>query len=153
MPRAFTWFPAPARDGSHRRDVGRILFWKRTRPHTPEEKHQGVSTSPWTPNDTKAGDLGLRLWKPIPKGTRARLAFAPQRPGKQPESTVTATRFSALAGRQSCHFPESTLLYPPMVALWCFPLWKLLPETGDGAGKTNPQGDEGRETRIKQETN
>ena len=32
------------------------------------------------------------------------------------------------------------------------PLWKPLPETRDGAGKTNPQGDEGRETRIKPET-
>ena len=32
------------------------------------------------------------------------------------------------------------------------PLWKPLPETRDGAGKTNPQGDEGRETRIKQKT-
>ena len=32
------------------------------------------------------------------------------------------------------------------------PLWKPLPETRDGAGKINPQGDEGRETRIKQKT-
>ena len=32
------------------------------------------------------------------------------------------------------------------------PLWKPLPETRDGAGKTSPQGDEGRETRIKQKT-
>ena len=60
----------PARGGSHRKDVGRILFWKRTRPTPPEEKHQGVSTSPWTPNDTKAGGLGPRLWKPTPKGTK-----------------------------------------------------------------------------------
>ena len=32
------------------------------------------------------------------------------------------------------------------------PLWKPLPETRDGEGKTSPQGDEGRETRIKQKT-
>jgi len=56
----------PARGGSHRKDVGRILFWKRT-PHTPEEKHQGVSTSPWTPNDTKGEGCG-----PLPLETLSR---------------------------------------------------------------------------------
>ena len=75
----------------------------------------------------------------------------PQRPGQQPESTVTATRFPTLMGRQSCHFLGSGPLYPPPAALWCFHLWNPLPETRDGAGKTSPQGDEGRETRIKPE--
>ena len=69
-----------------------------------------------------------------------------------PPYTVTAIRFPALMGRQSCHFLESTSLYPPPAALWCFHLWNPLPETRDGEGKTSPQGDEGRETRIKPET-
>ena len=69
-----------------------------------------------------------------------------------PPYTVTAIRFPALMGRQSCHFLGSGPLYPPPAALWCFHLWNPLPETRDGAGKTNPQGDEGRETRIKPET-
>ena len=69
-----------------------------------------------------------------------------------PPYTVTAIRFPALMGRQSCHFLESTSLYPPPAALWCFHLWNPLPETRDGEGKTSPQGDEGRETRIKQKT-
>ncbi len=45
-------------------------FLEKNPPHTPEEKHQGVSTSLWTPNNTKAGGLGPRLWKPTPKGTK-----------------------------------------------------------------------------------
>ena len=49
---------------------GAHSFLEKNPPHTPEEKHQGVSTSPWTPNDTKAGGLGPRLWKPTPKGTK-----------------------------------------------------------------------------------
>ena len=69
-----------------------------------------------------------------------------------PPYTVMAIRFPALMGRQSCHFLESTSLYPPPAALWCFHLWNPLPETRDGEGKTSPQGDEGRETRIKQKT-
>ena len=69
-----------------------------------------------------------------------------------PPYTVMAIRFPALMGRQSCHFLGSGPLYPPPAALWCFHLWNPLPETRDGAGKTNPQGDEGRETRIKPET-
>ena len=103
--------------GSHRRDVGRILFWKRTRPTPRKKSIRAFRLRPGPPNDTKAGGLGPRLWKPIPKGARARLAFAPQRPGQQPESTVTATRFPALMGRQSCRFLESGPLYPPLAAL------------------------------------
>ena len=48
---------------------GADSFLEKNPPHTLEEKHQGVSTSLWTPNDTKAGGLGPRLWKPTPKGT------------------------------------------------------------------------------------
>ena len=80
------------------------------------------------------------------------LETSPQRPGQQPESTVTATRFPTLMGRQSCRFLGSGPLYPLPAALWCFHLWNPLPETRDGEGKTSPQGDEGRETRIKPET-
>ena len=49
---------------------GEHSFLEKNPPHTPEEKHQGVSTLLWTPNDTKAGGLGPRLWKPTPKGTK-----------------------------------------------------------------------------------
>ena len=49
---------------------GAHSFLEKNPPHTPEEKHQGVSTSPWTTNDTKAGGLGPRLWKPTPKRTK-----------------------------------------------------------------------------------
>ena len=49
---------------------GEHSFLEKNPPHTPEEKHQGVSTSLWTPNDTMAGGLGPRLWKPTPKGTK-----------------------------------------------------------------------------------
>ena len=47
---------------------GEHSFLEKNPPHTPEEKHQGVSTLLWTPNDTKAGGLGPRLWKPTPRG-------------------------------------------------------------------------------------
>ena len=50
-----------------------------------------------------------------------------------PPYTVMAIRFPALMGRQSCHFLESTSLYPPPAALWCFPLWKSLPRKDGGA--------------------
>ena len=50
-----------------------------------------------------------------------------------PPNTVMAIRFPALMGRQSCHFLESTSLYPPPAALWCFPLWKSLPRKDGGA--------------------
>jgi hypothetical protein len=69
-----------------------------------------------------------------------------------PPYTVMAIRFPALMGRQSCRFLGSGPLYPLPAALWCFHLWNPLPETRDGEGKTSPQGDEGRETRIKQKT-
>ena len=36
-------------------------------------------------------------------------------------------------GRQSCRFLESTSLYPPPAALWCFPLWKSFPRKDGGA--------------------
>ena len=50
-----------------------------------------------------------------------------------PPYTVTAIRFPALMGRQSCRFLESGPLYPPPAALWCFPLWKSLPRKDGGA--------------------
>ena len=37
---------------------GAHSFLEKNPPHTPEEKHQGVSTSPWTPNDTKGEGCG-----------------------------------------------------------------------------------------------
>ena len=93
-----------------------------------------------------------------PKEKRGGISISPRTPLKRHKgagcgpNTVMAIRFPALMGRQSCRFLESTSLYPPPAALWCFHLWNPLPETRDGAGKTNPQGDVGRKTRIKPET-
>ena len=129
----------PVRYGEAR---GIFSFEKRMPPRPPKEKRGGISISPRTPLKRHKG---RGPWPPP-------LETNPQRPGQQPASTVTATRFPTLMGRQSCHFLGSGPLYPPPAALWCFHLWNPLPETRDGAGKTNPQGDEGRETRIKQET-
>ena len=71
----------------------------------------------------------------------------PQRPGQQPESTVTATRFPTLMGRQSCHFLGSGPLYPPPAAL--SPLSPIPPRgtKGRDCGPSpleTPPGDEGR---------
>ena len=71
----------------------------------------------------------------------------PQRPGQQPESTVTATRFPTLMGRQSCRFLESGPLYPPLAAL--SPLSPIPPRgtKGRDCGPSpleTPPGDEGR---------
>ena len=109
---------------------GAHSFLEKNPPHTPEEKHQGVSTSPWTPNDTEGEGCG--------------------------PNTVMAIRFPALMDRQSCHFLESTSLYPPPAALWCFPLWNPLPrgrgtevrppplETPPGVGRGSGSGKKGR---------
>ena len=105
---------------------GIFSFEKRMSPRPPKEKRGGISISPRAP---------LKRHKGAGCGP----------------NTVMAIRFPALMGRQSCHFLGSGPLYPPPAALWCFHLWTP-PETRDGAGKTNPQGDEGRETRIKPET-
>ena len=121
---------------------GIFSFEKRMSPRPPKEKRGGISISPRTPLKRHKG----RGPRPPP------LETSPQRPGQQPESTVTATRFPTLMGRQSCRFLGSGPLYPLPAALWCFHLWNPLPETRDGEGKTSPQGDEGRETRIKQKT-
>ena len=120
---------------------GAHSFLEKNPPHTPGRKAPGRFDFALDPQRHKG-----RGPRPPPLETN------PQRPGQQPESTVTATRFPTLMGRQSCHFLGSGPLYPPPAALWCFHLWNSLPETRDGAGKTNPQGDEGRETRIKPET-
>ena len=98
---------APARGGSHRKDVGRILFWKRTRPTPRKKSTRAFRLRPGPPTTQRARAAALSLWKPSPGD----------------------------GGRR-----------------WGPRLWKPLPETRDGAGKTNPQGDEGRETRIKPET-
>ena len=120
---------------------GAHSFLEKNPPHTPGRKAPGRF------------DFALDPQRHKGRGPRSTpLETNPQRPGQQPESTVTATRFPTLMGRQSCHFLGSGPLYPPPAALWCFHLWNPLPETRDGAGKTNPQGDEGRETRIKPET-
>ena len=46
---------APAGGSSHYRDVGRILFWKRTRP-TPRKKSTRAFRLALDPNDTKGRD-------------------------------------------------------------------------------------------------
>ena len=45
---------------------GAFFSGKEPAPH-PGRKTPGRFDSPWTPNDTKAGGLGPRLWKPPPK--------------------------------------------------------------------------------------
>ena len=72
------------------------------------------------------GARGRSLWRKAPS------PLDPETWGTPPY-TVTAIRFPALMGRQSCHFLESTSLYPPPAALWCFPLWKSLPRKDGGA--------------------
>ena len=120
---------------------GAHSFLEKNPPHTPGRKAPGRFDFALDPQRHKG-----RGPRPPP------LETSPQRPGQQPESTVTATRFPTLMGRQSCRFLGSGPLYPLPAALWCFHLWNPLPETRDGEGKTSPQGDEGRETRIKQKT-
>ena len=120
------------------------------------EAHSFLEKNPsHTPGRKAPGRFDFALDPQRHKGRGPRpppLETSPQRPGQQPESTVTATRFPTLMGRQSCRFLGSGPLYPLPAALWCFHLWNPLPETRDGEGKTSPQGDEGRETRIKQKT-
>ena len=103
---------------------GIFSFEKRMSPRPPKEKRGGISISPRTP---------LKRHKGAGCGP----------------NTVMAIRFPALMGRQSCHFLESTSLYPPPAALWCFPLWKPLPGTGDeGRGPAfGNQPPRGRETK------
>ena len=87
---------------------GIFSFEKRMSPRPPKEKRGGISISPRTP---------LKRHKGAGCGP----------------NTVMAIRFPALMGRQSCHFLESTSLYPPPAALWCFPLWKSFPRKDGGA--------------------
>ena len=84
---------------------GIFSFEKRMSPRPPKEKRGGISISPRTP---------LKRHKGAGCGP----------------NTVMAIRFPALMGRQSCHLLESTSLYPPPAALWCFPLWKPSPVDG-----------------------
>ena len=51
---------------------GEHSFLEKNPPHTPEEKHQGVSTSLWTLNDTKAGGLGPPPLETNPQGDEGR---------------------------------------------------------------------------------
>ena len=51
---------APAGGSSHYRDVGRILFWKRTRP-TPRKKSTRAFRLALDPNDTKGRDCDPSL--------------------------------------------------------------------------------------------
>ena len=87
---------------------GYSLLKRECPPGPPKEKRGGISISPRTP---------LKRHKGAGCGP----------------NTVMAIRFPALMGRQSCHFLESTSLYPPPAALWCFPLWKSLPRKDGGA--------------------
>ena len=92
---------------------GIFSFEKRMSPRPPKEKRGGISISPRTP---------LKRHKGAGCGP----------------NTVMAIRFPALMGRQSCHFLESTSLYPPPAALWCFPLWKPFLGEGDRPRLWNP---------------
>ena len=93
----------------------------------------------------KPGGYSL-LKRECPPGPLKRNAggfrFPPRTPLKRHKgagcgpNTVMAIRFPALMGRQSCHFLESTSLYPPPAALWCFPpLETPLRMRGSGSGE------------------
>ena len=57
---------APARGGSHRKDVGRILFWKRTRPTPRTKSTRAFRLRPGPPTTQRARAAALSLWKPSP---------------------------------------------------------------------------------------
>ena len=57
---------APARGGSHRKDVGRILFWKRTRPTPRKKSTRAFRLRPGPPTTQRARAAALSLWKPSP---------------------------------------------------------------------------------------
>ena len=118
------------------------------------EAHSFLEKNPsHTPGRKAPGRFDFALDPQRHKGRGPRstpLETNPQRPGQQPESTVTATRFPTLMGRQSCHFLGSGPLYPPPAALWCFHLWN--PPPGDeGRGRKN-QPQRGRRTRDEDKT-
>ena len=109
MSPTFSLLPQRAVPVSGTRSQGGYSLLKREcPPGPPKEKRGGISISPRTP---------LKRHKGAGCGP----------------NTVMAIRFPALMGRQSCHFLESTSLYPPPAALWCFPLWKSLPRKDGGA--------------------
>ena len=51
---------------------GAHSFLEKNPPHTPEEKHQDVSTSPWTPNDTKGEGCGPLPLETLSQGDEGR---------------------------------------------------------------------------------
>ena len=56
----------PTRGGSHRKDVGRILFWKRTRPTPRKKSTRAFRLRPGPPTTRRARAAALSLWKPSP---------------------------------------------------------------------------------------
>ena len=109
LPKRLPGFPAELyRFGTEKPGGYSLLKRECPPPRPPKEKRGGISISPRTP---------LKRHKGAGCGP----------------NTVMAIRFPALMGRQSCHFLESTSLYPPPAALWCFPLWKFLPRKDGGA--------------------
>ena len=108
LPKRLPGFPAELYRFGTEKPRGYSLLKRECPPRPPKEKRGGISISPRTP---------LKRHKGAGCGP----------------NTVMAIRFPALMGRQSCHFLESTSLYPPPAALWCFPLWKSLPRKDGGA--------------------
>ena len=108
LPKRLPGFPAELYRFGTEKPGGYSLLKRECPPRPPKEKRGGISISPRTP---------LKRHKGAGCGP----------------NTVMAIRFPALMGRQSCHFLESTSLYPPPAALWCFPLWKSLPRKDGGA--------------------
>ena len=56
----------PAGGSSHYRDVGRILFWKRTRPTPRKKSTRAFRLRPGPPTTQRARAAALSLWKPSP---------------------------------------------------------------------------------------
>ena len=132
----------PAGGSSHYGARGRSLWRKAPSPLDPHPKHGGRHLTPSRRYDSWpewAANRAVSSKAPRFIRPRRRLARFPpyplvaQRGGTAVPNTVMAIRFPALMGRQSCHFLESTSLYPPPAALWCFPLWKSLPRKDGGA--------------------
>ena len=88
LPKRLPGFPAELYRFGTEKPGGYSLLKRECPPRPPKEKRGGISISPRTP---------LKRHKGAGCGP----------------NTVMAIRFPALMGRQSCHFLESTSLYPP----------------------------------------
>ena len=99
---------APARGGSHRKDVGRILFWKRTRPTPRKKSTRAFRLRPGPPTTQRPGASAPAFGNQPPRGrgTRARpLPFGNPSRGKTGErQRKEKQRVSYLHPEASCDY-------------------------------------------------